>query len=246
MADDALTFSRGRRAPSRGGGGLVVALLVTVALLAATRVWWTPSAPDHLVEVTGDVPRPGLHLVDSPTAAAALEAAGADVDQLHDVPAGVLAPGERLQVAQQRVARLPPSDPLLVALPIDLNLADAEALAAVPGLGRTTAEAIVAERERAGPFRSLYDVARVRGVGDRGVQLLEPFAVVSDPGPMSLNEASAAQLEQLPGIGPVLAARIVVDRADRGPFASVEDLGRVPGVGAATVERLRELVTVER
>jgi competence protein ComEA len=52
--------------------------------------------------------------------------------------------------------------------------------------------------------------------------------------------APAGEIEALPGVGPVLAARIVAER-DRAPFRSLDDLARVPGVGAATIERLRPL-----
>jgi competence ComEA-like helix-hairpin-helix protein len=48
---------------------------------------------------------------------------------------------------------------------------------------------------------------------------------------MDVNQASAADLEIIPGIGPKLAARIVEDRAANGPFASIPDVERVSGVG---------------
>lgn len=66
----------------------------------------------------------------------------------------------------------------------------------------------------------------------------------SEPGPLDLNRASAAELEKLPGIGPVLAQRIVEWRETHGPFKSVEDLLAIPGIGAKTLEKLRDLVTV--
>jgi competence ComEA-like helix-hairpin-helix protein len=65
-----------------------------------------------------------------------------------------------------------------------------------------------------------------------------------DASPVDLNRASAADLMRLPGIGPVLAARIVAAREAEGPFSSVDDLRRVAGVGAAKIERFRSLVTV--
>lgn len=61
---------------------------------------------------------------------------------------------------------------------------------------------------------------------------------------LDLNRASAGDLSRLPGVGAVLAARIVHAREAAGPFASVEDLRRVSGVGRAKLERLRPLVTV--
>ena len=56
-------------------------------------------------------------------------------------------------------------------------------------------------------------------------------------GSVPVNSATAQELETLPGIGPVLAQRIVEDRDTHGPFASVDDLQRVSGVGPALVER---------
>lgn len=62
---------------------------------------------------------------------------------------------------------------------------------------------------------------------------------------LNINTATAAELELLPGIGPALAGRILEDRAAAGPFRSVEDLDRVKGIGPRTMDRLRELITVE-
>ncbi len=58
---------------------------------------------------------------------------------------------------------------------------------------------------------------------------------------VSLNNATAADLDTLPGIGPKTAERIVAYRETNGPFASLEDLDEIPGIGPATVERLRGL-----
>jgi len=63
-------------------------------------------------------------------------------------------------------------------------------------------------------------------------------------GRVNINTATAAELEQLPGIGPAKAQAIVRDREQKGPFKRVEDLDRVSGIGPKTVESLRERVTV--
>ena len=63
-------------------------------------------------------------------------------------------------------------------------------------------------------------------------------------GPIDINRAPAEVLETLPGIGPATAAAIIDDRTRNGPFATVDDLDRVSGIGPATLSRLRDLVTV--
>lgn len=59
-----------------------------------------------------------------------------------------------------------------------------------------------------------------------------------------MNTATAAELETLPGIGEVLAQRIVDHRTENGPFTSVDQLVDVSGIGDAILESIRELVTV--
>ncbi len=61
---------------------------------------------------------------------------------------------------------------------------------------------------------------------------------------LAVNEASAAELERLPGIGPTLAQAIVQYRDEHGPFQSTEDLQDVPGIGPAKLSAIEELITV--
>ncbi len=56
---------------------------------------------------------------------------------------------------------------------------------------------------------------------------------------ISLNRADRSALRRLPGIGPVLADRILRDRRRRGPFGTLEELRRVNGIGPATLSELR-------
>lgn len=68
--------------------------------------------------------------------------------------------------------------------------------------------------------------------------------VAGTPAKINVNTASAAELETLSGIGEVLAQRIVDHRMENGPFASVEDLLGVSGIGDAILEQIRDDVTV--
>ena len=63
---------------------------------------------------------------------------------------------------------------------------------------------------------------------------------------IELNGASIQQLNSLPGIGPVLAERIVRDREVRGPFRSVEELDRVAGIGPKTLQRIAPWIRAEQ
>lgn len=79
----------------------------------------------------------------------------------------------------------------------------------------------------------------------------EPTSATTRPAPaaaqviVNINTADKAQLELLPRIGPSLADRIIAERERGGPFRTLEDLGRVRGIGAKTIERLRGFAVVE-
>lgn len=60
------------------------------------------------------------------------------------------------------------------------------------------------------------------------------------PGPISLGSATAADLEQIDGIGPVTSGKILEFRDSRGGLGSIEELAEVHGIGPATIDRLRD------
>jgi competence protein ComEA len=133
-----------------------------------------------------------------------------------------------------------------VALVVDVSGA-----VAAPGLVELATGARVADAiDAAGGASSdavLDDLNLARRVTD-GEQIVVPHQGDAEAegsgGPINLNRASAEQLEQLPGVGPVLAQRIVADREANGPFVTLDDLARVPGVGDAIVGALDGLATV--
>lgn len=63
-------------------------------------------------------------------------------------------------------------------------------------------------------------------------------------GILNINRASAKELEKLPGIGPVLASRIIDYRKSIGNFQSIDDLRKVQGIGASTLEKFRSKIRV--
>ncbi len=97
--------------------------------------------------------------------------------------------------------------------------------AAVPGAVRTAAASSAAAPERSG--------------GSGG-------AVAAGGGLVNINRATAAELQAIPGIGPVIAGRIVAYRGENGPFRKADELMQVPGVGERTFARIAPLVTVGR
>lgn len=85
------------------------------------------------------------------------------------------------------------------------------------------------------------------GVGSAGGNLTPDGSVAAAETGLgakpSLSSATAEQLDELPGVGPVTAQKILDYRAAHGPFRSVDDLDAVPGVGPTRIEQLRDLVT---
>jgi competence protein ComEA len=75
-------------------------------------------------------------------------------------------------------------------------------------------------------------------------QALLKVAQLHKPALLDLNRASADELETLPGIGAVLAQRVIAFRESAGRFRTVEDLRGVKGIGAKKFDRLKSLVTV--
>ena len=61
-------------------------------------------------------------------------------------------------------------------------------------------------------------------------------------GPVHLNSATEADLEALPGVGPVTAQKILDYRQHHGAFGSVDELDAIPGIGPKRLDQLRELV----
>ncbi len=140
---------------------------------------------------------------------------------------------------------------------VDPNRDDEVELARLPGVGPALAGRISQAREEGGPFRRPDDLLRVPGIGEATLLRIRAKLDFSDPPPapvggarersaqVELNRAGETELQELPGIGPALARRIIEERERRGGFSRVDDLLEVPGIGPATLERLRPLLAAQ-
>ena len=63
-------------------------------------------------------------------------------------------------------------------------------------------------------------------------------------GILNINRATAKELDKLPGIGPVIAGRIIEFRKVNGAFQSIDDLRKVQGIGASTLEKFKSKIRV--
>jgi competence protein ComEA len=125
--------------------------------------------------------------------------------------------------------------PGLVRLPKGARVADAVARAG--GLTRR------AERSGVNLAALVSDGEQVL-VPERGAAVTATGAggTPGAAGPVSLNSATAEQLDTLPGVGPVTAQKIVTYREQHGPFTSVDGLDAIPGIGPARISELQGLV----
>lgn len=82
-------------------------------------------------------------------------------------------------------------------------------------------------------------------VGGHSHTLPESYPTVVERPLININTASAEELEALPGIGPVIAQRIVDYRTERGPFQTIEEITGVSGIGPARFAQIKDLISVE-
>jgi competence protein ComEA len=85
-------------------------------------------------------------------------------------------------------------------------------------------------------------VAAAAGTGAAAPAAAAP-APAAPSGPLNLNTATAEQLDQLDGIGPATASKILAWRREHGGFRTVDDLAQVPGIGPKRLAALRPHVT---
>jgi competence protein ComEA len=207
--------------PGRRGVRALAAVAVLVVVIAALLAWRSRPRVETVAEPPPAVP------------AANGRAAG----QPSDAASGIRPSAAGVVVAVAGKVRRPG----LVRLPAGSRVADA-----VQAAGGTAAGVDVTMLN---PARKVVDgelivvgvppppgaTAPAAGIGP----------VATAPGaPVNLNTATLAELDSLPGVGPVLAQRILDTRTAQGGFTAVIDLRKVDGIGDARYEQLKDLVVV--
>jgi competence protein ComEA len=212
--------------PTRSGASRstwIVAAFGAAALVAGAAIWLVATNGAGTVIVEGDGPGPARS--GQPVLAGKSSTAPATgVDLVVDVQGAVVRPG-------------------IVHLPGGSRVADA--IAAAGGYGPRVAADRVGQALNLAALVKDGDQVIVPSRDDRPASGATASGQGSGgkSGPVDLNHATAAELDALPGIGPVTAAKIVAAR-DEQAFASVDDLRTRKILGAATFDKVKDLVVV--
>lgn len=82
-------------------------------------------------------------------------------------------------------------------------------------------------------------------LGEADLPVQPPSSQPASGGKVNINTADAATLETLPGIGPAIAQRIIDYRQANGPFAKIEDIKDVSGIGDGILSKIQDLIVTE-
>ena len=94
-------------------------------------------------------------------------------------------------------------------------------------------------------FLALMFVVGIAGLSPATISAAEPPAAKVSVETIHLNQATAEQLQDLPGVGPALSERIISYRDQHGPFSSVDQLVAVKGVGQAKLASFKDRLSVD-
>jgi competence protein ComEA len=209
--------------PGRRGVKTLAAVAAVVILVAAVLAWRA---------------RPRVDPVAPPPVAQGLPAQAAGAGPAGGGAAGRSSAAEVVLAVAGKVRR-----PGLVRLPAGSRVADALQAAGGADPGVDVAMLNLARKVADGEL-ILVGVTPPPGTVVATGAAGAPAAAGTAQGPVNLNTATLAQLDTLPGVGPVLAQRILDARDARGGFTSVSDLRKVDGIGDSRYQQLKDLVTV--
>jgi competence protein ComEA len=238
--------------PSPGRVALALVVVAVVALVG-WRVLAPPPAAPELELPLAEPAAQGAGDADAP--------AGAPGAQQTAVPGGPDAPGgaggdggpagpgatvSATQVVVHVVGAV--AVPGVQRLPAGSRVIDAVEAAggAAPDadLSRVNLAAVLADGQQVVVLRPGEAPPVAAGAGPSSAGAVDGASGAGGGAVIDINRASAAELEELPGVGPATAEAIIAHREQNGPFASVDDLLDVRGIGEAKLEQLRDRATV--
>lgn len=178
---------------TRAQVGVILLLGVLLSGVYAWRArfgpgWPTLAArtpPSVFVEVAGEVTRPGVYAFPAPPvlSQAWRQAGGPEPPPPADL---ALPSGSRIEVLPgggHRLGRMSGAQLLTLGLALDLNTATAADLEALPGIGPVLARRIVDHRQSRGAFAKIDDLREISGLGEKKLEQLRPFLVISGATP---------------------------------------------------------------
>lgn len=221
---------RGRREDLAAPRGRRLLGAIAASAVIAIALWWLLKPGPEPVEaslpfaprVTAPATNPSATRDDPETSASVGSERSSSTDLVVHVAGEVQRPG-------------------LVTVPSGARIAEVLAAAGGPTLDAQihalNLAAVVVDGQRIlVPHRDQVEVAAVAVAG-------EDSGRGDGSSTVSINTASAEELDSLPGIGPALARAIVAYREDHGPFLGAQDLLEVPGIGPAKLAALEDLIT---
>ena len=167
-------------------------------------------AKEFVVEVSGEIRSPGVYLFQNqPTLREAIERAGGlkepapfDIPSSSEIletgtllvitkesseisPAPPLLKGEHGGIKQDeikiKIGRMAANKLLVFSIPLDLNQVSMEDLCLIPGIGISLAQEIIAYREKRRAFRSVEELKKVKGIGEKKWKAIRNFFIVTQP-----------------------------------------------------------------
>lgn len=190
--------------------------------LGLALAWWLPAGRTHILKganfLTG---RYGESVVVGPT------------------------PSPTADSSEERITNLEAAvkniEEELAAVKTSLLSNQAQVNAAIAEIGQTND---ILEKRQSEWLAALKRVGAVTSNAEAPSSSVEEKEAQSNSGKININTAGEAKLDELPGIGPSYAARIVSYRQEHGAFKSIEDIQNVTGIGEALFAKIKDLIEV--
>ena len=173
----------------------------------------------------------------------------------------------------QQVESPQPPPPPPPAEKININTAGYEELQGITGVGPVIAQRIIDYRNMNGLFQQIEDLKNVDDIGEVNFEKMRNEITVGNVAPepsppppappppppppspapqptpkpaekININTANLEELEQITGVGPVIAQRIIDYRNENGPFQQIEEIKNVKGIGDVTFEKMKDEITI--